>query len=183
MASIEDFTVAMRYMESAVSLGKDRRPTAEQIAVYFDLLGDLPAGLLMQSVKRALVEHQFATLPPPGLIRKHALAIASPPLAIGEAWGLVCRAATRFGIGKECEGLESLPPVVAAAARNYGWQRICDSQKGDTTTYAQFRDIYAQSSTALRLEELMPPVLRLSHLAEMISEIGLMPDERLEKQA
>jgi hypothetical protein len=93
VATRQEFAAVMAYLGSAV--GKE--PTREQAEVYFDLLGDLPTDALQLAAKRAALEHKIATLPPAGLIREHAAALAAKlPRPVAESWQAVSELAGRL---------------------------------------------------------------------------------------
>lgn len=156
MISRVEFAAIMAYMGAAV--GKE--PTEEQAEVYFDLLGDLPKQVLEAAAKRSICEHTFPTMPPIGLIRKHADALRTGQrMSYGEAWELSCRAARDFGYRNPRDGLASLPPVVAHAVKAFGWSRLCDcptSGDGLNAAVAQFRDIFNGLNQREDFERMLP---------------------------
>lgn len=174
MASGAEFADVIAYLEvgaGAPKLNDDR------VKVYADLLADLPGDVLLAAAKRALLEHGYATVPPPGVIRRHAQAmVEGPGHTAGEAWRLVLAAVRRHTVRGECEGLAALPPRVAAAARAYGWRSLCDVRPGEQqTAFAQFRDVYQAIDSRERAEAALPPALRAGRPAELTQGIGAMP--------
>ncbi len=68
-----EFTKAMAYVGTAIG----KPPTADQLEVYFDLLGDLDYGVLMLGVKRVLLEHRWANFPTVATIARPLIMIAA----------------------------------------------------------------------------------------------------------
>jgi hypothetical protein len=172
MATRQEFAAVMAYLGTAV--GKE--PTREQAEVYFDLLGDLPAADLERAAKRALMGHNFPTLPPAGVIRQQATEFMDPPITAGEAWAMVMRAVANGHYERPEPSLKRLPPRVAAAARAYGWRALCDMPlASQQTTFAQFRDVYQSIDTRARTEAALPAGLRSPAVAALMGGIGGMP--------
>lgn len=150
--------------------------TRETVEVYFDLLNDLPANLVRAAIRQAVLEQDYPTLPPVGKIRKLAVSFAGPPAIPGpEAWNLFLAAVRRFGSGRRRrlvkgeliefdaseQGLATLPPVVAHAARCFGWQRLCDTS-AEHMGIAE-RDFLQSYGTLEKRDEqqaIMPPSVR-----------------------
>ncbi len=157
----EEFAGVMAYL----SAGCARPVTKEQAEVYWDLLGDLPLPALRLAAQRALLEGQYPTLPPVGVLRR--LAVAAEGLTAAEAWGLVRSAMNRLGYTATDEDLRrALPPVAAAAALALGWRNLCDSTEPHIS-YAQFRDAYEALAGRARRESLLPAPLK-----EALRQIG-----------
>jgi len=128
----------MAYM--GASLGKD--PPAEQVAVYFDLLQDLPAPVLRQAARRAVAESRYPVIPPVGTLRDLSReGLDGPRLPAVQAWEMVDRAIRRFDYNRESEALASLPPLVARTAQAMGWYSLCFPGK-QSIARAQFIAAY-----------------------------------------
>lgn len=152
----EEFAAILYYL--AAGVGRD--VSDAQLEVYFDLLGDLPADVLRRAAQRALLESQYPTLPPVGVLRRLAAeAMAPRQLAACEAWGLTLRAVEAFGYDQELRGLESLPPLVRRAAECLGWQTICASTEPEICR-AQFAKAFEALAGREQRESLLPPSLR-----------------------
>ena len=169
----EDFAVVFAILKTGSGVAS---VTAEQAAVYFDLLGDLPLPVLQAAVKQVLLNHEYPTLPPVGIIRKAAIALQSPPAIPGpEAWSLFLAAVRRFGSGRRHRmvkgemqeydagerGLRTLPEPVQHAARCFGWQRLCDTS-GEHMGIAE-RDFLQSYGTLEKRDEqqaIMPPSVK-----------------------
>lgn len=134
----DEFTPMMGIMSAATGVAFTR----EAGEIYFELLSDLDAAIVRTAVKQVLINHEFATLPPVGAIRKAAIALQSPPAIPGpEAWRLFLAAVRKHRlepqrrlvagqwreVGGEVHGLASLPPSVAYVAKCFGWRRLCDT--------------------------------------------------------
>lgn len=172
--TVDELEPILRYVEAACGT---RVPfTEQQTAVWFDLLGDLPAAAVKAAVRTVCIDHGFPTIPPVGLVRKAAVAIQAPPAIPGpEAWNLFLAAVRRFGSGRRSrmvkgemrewdaseQGLQSLSPVVAHAAKCFGWQRLCDTS-GEHMGIAE-RDFLQSYGTLEKRDEqlaIMPPSVR-----------------------
>lgn len=152
-----EFAAVMAYLGAAC----DRQVTREQAEVYFDLLGDLPLPVLQAAARRAVLESQYPTLPPVGVLRRLAVeaADAEPVKDAQEAVDLVRRAVSRYGYNRVGEALATLPPVVSKAVEAFGWRRLCYSTDG-AIIWAQFRDSYEALAGRERRQRLLPEPLK-----------------------
>lgn len=158
----EEFSGIMLYLETSV--GKrfaEMEINGEkvyQLDAYWDLLSDLPATALASAARRAVLEQKYPTLPMPGVLREHALALMLPPaLQAMEAWELVLRAVNRYGYANEQRALATLPTLAAHTAQAMGWQSLCDASVEQLPTVrAQFRDAYNQLAQRQEREALPP---------------------------
>lgn len=156
--------------------------TPQQAEIYFGLLRDLPANVVYAAVQQVVLDHPYPNLPPVGAIRKAAMALQSPAIPAAKAWELFREAVARFGSGKTTlwaggtktdidrtqNGLESLPPKVARAARAFGWQTLCDTSPDDMgIAQTQFIKVYNSLTDDAEKNALMPPAVRA--LAENIA--------------
>lgn len=165
----EDFAVVMGVLKA----GTGATVTSEQAAVYFDLLHDLPLAVVQAAAKQVLLDHHYPTIPPVGAIRKAAVALQSPPAIPGpEAWRLFLAAVRKYRlepqrrlvagqwreVGGEQQGLASLPPDVAHAARCFGWRRLCDTM-ADHLGIAErdFLQVYATLGKHAERHAVLPP--------------------------
>jgi hypothetical protein len=170
-----EFGAIIAYLEAAA--GKPMAP--ETARVYFDLLGDLPADVLLVAAKRAILESPYPTIPPVGTLRRLALEVQRPDrLAPMEAWSLCAKAIRRFGYCREAQGLASLPPDVRQAAECLGWQSLCDSTE-EGVVRGQFCKAYEQLQKRAESMALLPEKVRhqLEAVWECVKAIGQMPDE------
>ena len=88
-----EFITAMAVLESGS--GKTFKDRA-QLDVYFDLLQDLTFEQLRAGVKRALAEHEFATLPSIAMLRRLALE-TSVSGAWATEWAAVVKGIRNYG--------------------------------------------------------------------------------------
>jgi hypothetical protein len=132
----------MEYLTAATGLQLDE----PAMAVWHDLLGNLPPEALAEAVKRYALTDKSGRRPMPALlIEMTNEVIHGRPLEHGAAWELVKRAIHVYGYPREPQALDSLPDDVRRAAERIGWQTICDWPKDATGVLtAQFRDIYNQ---------------------------------------
>lgn len=169
-----DFVAILKRVAAAYG----REPTAEQIAVYYDLLADLPQDALAIAADQACLQHRYATLPPAGLLRELALEVLCPiAMSPLEAWGHVSHAVRRHGWYNAAAALDSLPPLVAAAARMMGWTAICQSDLPDATR-AQFLKCWDAVVDRVRKHTLNPPALRarIEEVREKQKRLDVSPD-------
>jgi hypothetical protein len=170
MASRQEFAAVMAYLGAAV--GKD--PTREQAEVYYDLLGNLPGPVLQQAARRAAMEHKICTLPPPGLIREHANAVAgrADATALADGWAKVRAFARRWEywltegnptdpktLARMAADRAAIPPLALRAAEAYGWRTIVESNP--EVAFAHFRQLHESLDVPARREALMPPVAEM----------------------
>lgn len=134
----DEFKPILAYAATACSAPS---PTQEQTKIYFDLLKDLRADIVQAAVKQAVIDHVYPNLPPVGVIRKAAMGLMHPTIPAAKAWELFREAVAKHGSGRTTlwangqripvdrmqNGLDSLPPIVARAARAFGWQTLCDT--------------------------------------------------------
>lgn len=172
MTRVEFFPI-MAYLQAGCGM-KDP-PSVETVNVYFDLLGDLDAAVVLAAAKQCVLNHVYPSLPPAGVIRKAAMALTSPAIAPAEAWRLFLAAVRRHGSGRrrvmragkwqefdaETIGLNSLPPAVAHAARCFGWQRLADtSPEHIGIAERDFIIAYTGLATNSEAKAIMPPSVR-----------------------
>jgi hypothetical protein len=162
---VADFKAVMRYLEA----GTGKEADTETVAVYWDLLKDLPIEALQSAARQALAESKYPSLPTAGTLRQLAVeSISGPGLTPVQAWQLAMRAARqmrsndidiiviagrRFTAAEwNGEVLNALPPAVAETMRCIGWQNLHDTD----TCRAQFRDAYTQLEQIERRQKLLP---------------------------
>lgn len=164
-----EFAPVMAYAEAACG----KTLSKEQAAVYFDLLGDLPRDALMAGVKRAALEHRYATVPPAGMIRELAMQSAvgtTSDLPAAKAWELAWRAIGRMDLevpGSVDRAMSGLPSIVVDAIRAFGIPSLVYGREPVTVVRAQFTKIFEQLSAVERRHALLPGTLR-----EQIQRIG-----------
>lgn len=148
-----EFAKVMAVMSAAA--GKEAR--AEQVEAYFELLKDIPLPVLKEAATRALMENQYPTIPPIGVIRKHAVdVLIGESLTAEEAWGKVIQAVRIYGYTANIRDvLESLPDPVARAVETIGWLQICDSTNPEVLR-AQFRGAFEKMAAKEAKENLRP---------------------------
>lgn len=143
--------------------------------VYFELLGDLPAEVLMTAAKRVVLEHPWATFPSVAELRQAASATAQgkiTPLSGHEAWAMAAKfgraydPALRgawFSHGKLYDSqaealLEGVPALVQEAMRAFGLVALTTAI--ENFARPQFIKIYESLSEREERRALMPPNVR-----------------------
>jgi hypothetical protein len=161
-----------------LSAGNGKPMSREQAEVYFDLLSDLPADLVKAAIRRALCESRFSCVPPVGTIRAAAAELrAGGSPSWPEAWRLACQAASRYGLHRQAQGLDSLPSAVRRAAESVGWRALCDADEGSLDTLrAQFRDAYGVMTDREERERRLPGPLRAEVLG-LTDGVGALPED------
>lgn len=126
-------------------------------AVWSEMLGDIPADVLVPAVKRLLVESRFC--PSIAEVRSAALDVreAEQPSA-AEGWGEVIREIGRVGRF----GSPRLSSLAAAALRCIGtWRDLCSSELDVMAAHrARFIQAYEGLARRERSTRLLPPSLR-----------------------
>jgi len=120
--------------------------TQMMIEVWYDLLKYYKYQLVAAAVKKLII-NQAQWPPTPGEIVKEIENLKTPESAKisgGEAWYLALKAVRKYGYYNSRQGMESLPPAVREAVRNFGgFAALCRSQE---TSYVknQFIKIYQE---------------------------------------
>lgn len=137
-----EFAPIMAYLATAVNCPA---PTREQVQVYFDYLKDRDAAVVFWACRAVVIDHKWPNLPPIGAILRLIVAKLQPPIPPGDAWAMTLAAVRRYGAGTRNVwhdgkahpqnfteiGLASLPPLVARAARAYGWDLLANTRDED----------------------------------------------------
>lgn len=119
--------------------------TKEQVEVYFDLLNDIRADVLMEAARRAVMQHEFATIPPVATLRKIAAEIQgnvtglSAMAALSGVRKLIREYGGAYADAEDMrKAMAKMPPQVAACVQAFGWMNLCESTNPDTLQ-AQWR--------------------------------------------
>jgi len=142
----KEFTALMAFLSAGVGLEMGR----ERVEVYYELLRDLDGDVLKESCRRALLEHEYNTIPPVALIRKLSVEVSSPNrLTSDEAWNLV-RQVIIGSIEKE-----EIPDIVQKVARNVGWSTL--GMSTSERARMSFVSAYREAVDSDRRRRLLPP--------------------------
>jgi hypothetical protein len=159
----DEFATLMRFMGAAIN----RPISGETAEAWFQMLCDIPYKLAKAAFMKVLAEHEFANLPPVGLIRRAALEIkAGPTITAAQGWGMVMRAIREYGHYREAQALDALPENVAQVVRWMGWGEICQSDSVDVIR-AQFMRMYDTQVNRQKELAIMPPDVR-----ELMGAVG-----------
>lgn len=143
-----------------LSAGCGKAASKEVIAVYYDLLCDLPVEVLQNAARAVLIEHIYATLPPVALIRQIAINSMAKPedkmLPI-EAWGLVRWCVSRFGWSGGHKAMPHLPPLVRQVVNCLGWDALCGSTEFEVNRIHFMRAFESMASRNKNVLLLPPP--------------------------
>jgi hypothetical protein len=157
-----EFGVVMNYIGVAV-----RKPLrADELDVYFDLLGDLDQTALQVAAKRVLLEHKYPTFPSVAELRAAATATTqgevtglSGPEAFALAWKAVGRIDLEVDGSKE-RALKNLPPVVAETLNALGLANVIYGEEPVAVIRAQFVKAFEAISARRKREALLPAPVR-----------------------
>lgn len=133
----------------------------EQAKSYFELLADLPVDAFLVACKRALIESQYPTIPPIGVLRRLAVSAMQGHVVertADEAWAIAMKAMARCDIeinGSVDRAFADCPPLVWKAVELFGFMAMYNLPDGAIeTARAQFRRVYdglVANEEALRL--------------------------------
>lgn len=157
-----DFAKCMAILEA----GTGKPLKQEQLAVWFDCLGDLSAEQLATAVKRYLMED--GEWPSIAKLRKLATeAQHGQDAGAGELWGAVVKAIRCYGIYQPDEAKRALSPLAWDCVRACGgWMTLCEMEAANHGVYeAMFRRSHATYAAEDSQRRLLPadlvPVKRL----------------------
>lgn len=150
-------------------------PTArEEASVMVDawgrLLGDLEASTVTAAIEAyATTGADFA--PGPGVLRKRAIELVSPPVPDGDAaWGEVVDQIARVGyIGRPTFS----HPAIEAVVQSFGWVTLCQSET-QMADRAHFLRVYDEVRTRTTFQVTAPPSV-LALLDRVASQRPLTP--------
>jgi hypothetical protein len=162
MLTNEEFAPMLAYLAAAV-----QKPISLGTAkVYLDLLGDLPAKILEQAIRAAVIEHRYATIPPVAVIREIAAKIqgTTPTLTAMESLAGVRRLINDYGgiyatPDDRTAAYARMPRIVASCLKSFGWENFCDSENRETLQ-AQWRMNWDQIAERERSANVLPEDLR-----------------------
>jgi len=110
---------------------EDGTRTKLMIEVWFDLLQYYEYQLVVAALKKLII-NKLQWPPTPGEIVKEVEKLILPDsaeISAGEAWYLALEAVRIYGYYNPKAGMESLPPAVREAVRNFGgFTTLCHSQ-------------------------------------------------------
>lgn len=134
--SLEEFGKCIVVLISGMGKSMPR----EQIAVYHQMLKDLPLESLQLAVKRALCEHEYATIPSIAALRRLATEQSESGWAL--AMEKVSKAA-KIAFYEPEAARDLLDERTLAAVNAIGWERLHDLDGENRGTFvAQFRNSY-----------------------------------------
>ena len=149
------------------------------VKAWHEMLGDLPYDVASTALKQVLATHDGAYMPAVGKIREAAAKLTKPaiPTAV-EAWVMVRTALRRYRCinypggampNERGKAEASLPPIVAQAARQLGWDRLSLDNNQDKL-YRDFVFAYNDNAEIAGKEEqyIEPAVSR-----DMLQTLGL----------
>ena len=152
--------------------------------VYFDLLGDMSAVVLLCAVKRVALEHPWPSFPSPAEIRQAAAATAQGPVAgltAGEAWEMAWQAVKNIDleIPSTFERATSrLPALVLKTMRAFGLVAMISGQEPVKFIRERWLKMYGELAAVDKKERLYPPQLKQeiaaigqTHMSAMIRPV------------
>lgn len=147
--SLEEFGKCIAVLISGMGKSMQR----EQVAVYHQMLKDLPLESLQLAVKRALCEHEYATIPSIATLRRLATEQSESGWAL--AMEQVSKAA-KIAFYQPEVARALMDERTLAAVNAIGWDRLHDLVGENRGTFvAQFRNAYealerSESKTRVR---------------------------------
>lgn len=190
-----EFAKIMAFIGNAIS----KPPNAEQVEVYFDLLGDLPEDVMRMAARRVCLEHPWPSWPSVAELRRAAAQAQrgdAAELTAADAWSLAWKAGRKIDLdeadatdpgGSVDRACKNLPPLVFRAMCTFGLRELAYSQDSMTVVRAQFMKVYEQLAAREKELGLLPPLLRQQIEAKApqpiagkvpnIAAIGQMPKE------
>ena len=156
-----EFAPIMAYLSAAV--GKPIAP--ETVAVYFDLLADLPADVLQMAAKRVALKHQWPTFPSAAEIREEATqTIAGElfPMTAAEAWDLAWRAVKSMDLelpDTVKRAQEKLPPIVWQVMTAFPLSALCHGREPVGLVRKNFIDLFMEIKSRNKANRLLPAKL------------------------
>lgn len=133
------------------------------LAVYSQMLGDLPYAAANNAVRDLLASSRF--FPTIAEIRERVVALRLDAPAPEQAWGEVV---TAFGYPGRTRTPKWPHPLIGKAVDCLGWQEMCDSDNHESTR-ARFIEAYASISRRqmheAQVEGVLPPFEERKRLA------------------
>lgn len=120
--------------------------TEMMIEIWFDLLQYYNYPLAAETLKKLVINHSEWPPTPGDLIKEIEKAKMPKEAKIpsSEAWHLALQAVRKYGYYNPKEGMDSLPPTVREAVRNFGgFTALCHSQD-NSYVKSQFMKIYQE---------------------------------------
>lgn len=134
------------------------RADQHTVALWQEMLGDLPEALVLAAAKRLIAISPY----PPAIadVRRSAaegLQEASGQPEADQAWTMLARAISRYGFYEGEAALRSLPEQVRRAAQRFGWRELCLSELDHQAVLrAQFIKTYEAERERERNEVRLP---------------------------
>jgi len=119
--------------------------------------------VLLRAAQVALMQHEYATIPPIALLRQLATEQPTNRLTALESLDLARRAINHAGgsyatADDRAAALNHIPSEVAECLRAFGWDRICDSDQPEVLN-GQWRRQWEESQARGERQRLIPPRL------------------------
>lgn len=161
--TIEEFAVIAATLQAGAP---EKRLPKATLDLWFELLGDLPARVVLGAVKAHYATSEYPTLPAIGAVRKAAVALMHPAIpTAAEAWGQVEHEMRRVGwVGKP-----DLSPLTARVVKAIGWQRLCASEDPGVER-GQFLKMYDQMAQRDEHDAVLPDGLKPGAMAPALPE-------------
>lgn len=167
-----EFATAM----AVLAAGCNKPFTKDQAEVYYSLLGDLPLDVFQLAVKRALLEHVWASLPSIAELRQLAAEIQAPKRRHAlDAFGLAHKAIRCYGlpIGDDPNrGLLSLPEDVRRFVAPM-WNSWCESDNWDVIR-AHFLTHWDKQEAAEKRERILPTDIKQRIAVKQNEAMGIV---------
>ena len=158
----KEFAQIVAYVATAI----DKELPKDRIAVYFDLLGDLPFEVLISAAKKVVLEHPWATFPSAAELRQAASETMRgkvTDLSPAEAWEIAWRVAGKTdpeSEGSFSRATKDVPAIIVEAIKAYGVNSLCYGKEPVAVVRRQFIEIYQQIAAREKRAALLPAKLK-----------------------
>lgn len=155
---------AFAHAMAVLSAGVDKKMPTHQTMVYYDLLSDIPIDVLRVAIKQALIEHDFHTIPPVGLLRRLATDVLhGRVMTADEAWEQVRKAVGSFHLaGFDFAAWQAAEAAVTepalSVARRIGWRQIAEGEPD--VVRSTFVRLFADKAKEIRREQVLPAAMK-----------------------
>lgn len=140
---------------AVLSAGVGVSVTKEQAEVYYSALRDIDAETLREACRRALLLHEYRSLPPVGLIRREAMELIHGRVpGVDQAWDMVQRMVRvwdQYEPERCRKALAALVEPVQTVVKRFGAGAIVSGE----IEFPQFRDAYQRCVAEIQRDRLL----------------------------
>ena len=121
---------------------------------WYLMLRDIPYDV----AENAVMEHICTNIFPPNIAEIRKLCMErcrAPILSFDEAWGVVQKAISTYGLRQSQEAFETMDELTLSVVKNLGWTKLCQSENIGADR-ANFREAYEAKARALQDNNQLP---------------------------